>query len=111
MSDLIWIQQRTVTVSTSDFERCVTIAVEKIHGVSVDHAQSNAVNIALKVKLEKPIPFLSVNVQSRGDDTGEIMFTGRGARESDDERATIKPLLDSIADAIQKQCVNRKPPA
>lgn len=108
MSDLIWTQQRTVTVRTSDFERCVTIAVENIQGISVDHTQSNAVNIALNVKIEKPIPFLSVNVQSRGNDTGEIIFAGRGVHESDEERTAIKPILDSIAVAIQKQCASRK---
>ena len=104
MPSLIWTEQKTIIANTSDFERCVTIAVEKIQGVSVERGLSNIVNIVLNVKTEKPIPFLIVNVQKRGSNTIEIIFAGNGTRASDEEHATIMPLIDSIADAIHAQC-------
>jgi len=104
MSDLIWIQQKTVALNGADFERCVTFAMGSVSGVSINTTRSTNSDIALNVKLTQTIPFLGVDVQHRANDTAEILFTGKGTHESDAERAAITPLLESIAAAVSKAC-------
>lgn len=103
-SDLIWIQHEAVPMGGANFEKCVTAAIHEVAGVSVDAANSTSFDIVLKVRLTRPILFLSVDVQHRANDTAEVIFAGKGAQESDEERTAITPLLGAIAAAISKEC-------
>jgi len=109
LSDVVWVQQRTIKLNTSDFETCVVDAARNVSGVEVIDTAYDAVDIELNVKLEMPIPHMGVNVvQHRNDGTAEIMFTGGagGTSETAEERAEITPLLNAITNAIQKRCGN-----
>jgi len=106
LSDVVWVQQRTIKLNTSDFETCVVEAARNVSGVEVIDTAYDAVDIELNVKLAKPIPHMGVNVQHRNDGTAVIMFTGGagGTSESAEERAEITPLLNAITSAVQKRC-------
>jgi hypothetical protein len=104
ISDSVWIQQRTVAINRADFQKCVAAAIDQVPGVSIDRAQSTDFDISLKVTLTREIPFLGVEVQRRTNGTAEIIFAAKGTHESDEERAAITPVLESIAAAISSEC-------
>jgi hypothetical protein len=105
--DLIWHQKATVHVDAIDFERCVAAAAGDVPGVSLDRSLSTSGSIALTVKLEQELPRLGVLVQRRLDDTAEVIFWGKGAREPDAVRGAITPLIDAIARAMERHCPSK----
>jgi hypothetical protein len=102
--DSVWLQQKSVAIGAANFQQCVKTAVVAVQGVSINLAATNSANtIALDVKLAKPIPFLDAQVQHRGGNA-VVSFTGNGDKEPDQDRKTIDPVLQSIADSIGKTC-------
>ena len=103
--DSVWMQQKSVAIGAASFQQCVTTAVAGVPGVLVNRAvASSADKVALDVRLAKPIPLLDAEVQHRNGSSAVIVFSGSGASEPDADRASITPVLQSIADAIGRTC-------
>ena len=109
--DYVTRQEKSVPIGAADFGQCVTTAVADVRGVSINHERSVPENrkyslpesIGLDVTLEKPIPYLGVQVLHQDGNTALIRFTLRG-HELDEERKEITPVLQSITDAISRKC-------
>jgi hypothetical protein len=109
LNDALWVQEQSVPIGKVNFEQCVTAAVSQVSGVSINNELAGPQSkymIALNVKLEKPVPFLGVDVQQRDNGTAVIMFSHKAGwfGEPDEVRKEITPVLQSIADAISRKC-------
>lgn len=106
--DRVWLQQKQVSIASSNFQECVANAVTGVDGVKVNRATSSSADkVPLEVSLSRPIPFLSAEVQHRNDNTAVIVFSGRGASEPQADRLEISPVLDSVANAVSTSCGNK----
>ena len=109
LDDALWVQQQSVPIGKVNFEQCVMASVAQVPGVSIDKELAGPQTkymIALNVKLEKPIPHLGVQVQHRDNGTAVIMFSHKlgWLGEPDEARKEITPVLQSIADALKRNC-------
>lgn len=104
ISDAIWIQERSIVVSNANIDQCLLSALADAPNIGIDHVHSVSGDIVLSVKLERPIPSLSVYVRHSDTRNVKIMFVGKGTIEAESYRNEITPVLASIVDSIGRRC-------
>jgi hypothetical protein len=104
IGDAIWIDEQTVQVNHSSSDECIKKAISEIKEVTIDEKLSTPTDIVLKLRQEKPNRNTSGHVRRLSQTTVKVFFTGKGTKEPEDVSAEVKPILNSIGGAIQREC-------
>ena len=105
ISDLVWIQERTITASSPHLEQCIMHAAAEVPGVTmVRISDMDTSDFTLTTDLTGTLASLPIYIVRVPQDTIRIRFAGRGTHESEPERAALTPLFDKLSSAIQREC-------
>jgi hypothetical protein len=101
--DLIWVQETSITITSSNFNKCVRRAVLNVPEVTLNNglSQPNA-NIFVLNNTLRGTPTIQIVRPSR--EVARITIAGREAIESDAERAIVTPLLTKLSEALSSEC-------
>ena len=105
LPDKVWNEKATVFISSADFSTCVNRAVVRVPGVSVS-SQKRLVgpSIELDIRFARPIPGVGATVEYVNNDTAAIYIGRRGAHQPDWAVSEVRPVVRSIAEAIEREC-------
>jgi hypothetical protein len=105
LPDKTWNEEQSVFISSSDFYKCVDNSVVKVPGVTVSPQRLLVrPSVELNVNFSRAIPGIHAHVEYVRNDTA-IIYIGRlGAYQPDWVVEEVKPVVRSIAEAIDLEC-------
>lgn len=103
-SDVVYDQERSVSIGRANFETCVTAAVGDVRRAALNRQLTYPWDIVVDVNIGDDYRLEPVEIQSRsGGEVRVIWDEGRGKR-STDETNMMDPILDQLVNAIRRKC-------
>jgi hypothetical protein len=107
-SSLTWDQKKTVPVRVGndhEFYQCLSAAISGLPGVSVDPRYPEYNPLLLNAEVMKTMPPLGFEAFYTNRQTVELsIYSATCPMPSEEQEKRLASLLDSVGDAISRQC-------
>lgn len=107
-SDVVYDQERSVSIGRANFETCVTAAVGDVRSAALNRQFTYPWDIVLDVNIGGDSRLEPVEIQSRSGGEVRVIWDEGRRKRSTDETRRMDPILDQLADAIRHKCSSGK---
>lgn len=102
--DLVWSQNKIVSVKGRDFQQCIRRAVARVPSISIDSQNSTSVDIALDLSAIFPTQKIAADIQMRPGDKAEIIVYAQQSPSTEDVTRSIVRLMGDLTQSVQTEC-------